>query len=160
MSRLALIFITGCLLMNTIEVAKANPNQLAQLPQSPSISSQLQLLTGTWEGTYVCAQGLTRLKLVIAANSTTEINAVFTFFPHPSNPSVPSGSFRMIGTYTNFNSREIPGLLELKGTTWIIRPSGYMTVDLRGNLFTSDNRIIGDVIAGGCSKFDLIKSGI
>ncbi|MCU0544409.1 MAG: hypothetical protein MUE44_19910 [Oscillatoriaceae cyanobacterium Prado104] len=160
MNRLTLILIAGCLSMNTIEIAKANPDRLAQLPQSPSISSQLQFLNGTWEGTYVCGQGLTRFKLAIAANSTAEIDAVFTFFAHPRNPSVPSGSFRMVGTYTSFNSPEIPGLLELKATTWINRPSGYLTVNLQGNVFTSEKRIIGEVTSSGCSKFDLIKTGI
>jgi hypothetical protein len=160
MNRLTLILIAGCLSMNTIEIAKANPNQLAQLPQPQSIYSQLQFLNGTWEGTYSCSQGLTRFKLAIAANSTAEIDAVFTFFAHLRNPSVPSGSFRMVGTYTSFNSPEIPGLLELKATTWINRPSGYLTVDLRGNVFTSDKRIIGEVTSSGCSKFDLIKTSI
>ena len=160
MNRLSLILIAACLSMSTIEIAKANPNQLAQLPQSQSISSQLQFLNGTWEGTYSCSQGLTRVRLAIAANSTAEIDAVFTFFAHPRNPSVPSGSFRMLGTYTSFNSPEIPGLLELKATTWINRPSGYLTLNLPGNVFTSEKRIIGDVTSSGCSKFDLIKTGI
>jgi len=152
-------------LMNSLAViAKANKYQAIELSgnQSKQLSkdaSQVAFLNGTWQGTYICAQGLTNLKLVIAAKSTTDIDAVFLFSAHASNPTVPSGSFRMKGVYTIFNSSEIPNTLELKATNWISRPSGYMTVDLQGNLTPSDRRIVGNVLnAPGCSKFDVSKS--
>lgn len=44
---------------------------------------QVEFLNGTWEGTYVFRPGLTSLKLVIKAKSTTEIDAVFLFSAHP-----------------------------------------------------------------------------
>lgn len=55
--------------------------------------------------------GLTNLKLVIAAKSTTDIDAVFIFSAHASNPTVPSGAFRMKGSYAIFNSQETPNTL-------------------------------------------------
>ena len=120
-----------------------------------SRQSQVKFLNGTWEGTYICRQGLTNLKLVITAKSSNDIDAVFNFSAHPSNPSVPSGSFRMNGSYTASNSQNIPALLNLKGTSWIQRPSGWGTVDLRGNVFISEGKINGDVITPGCSRFEL-----
>jgi len=116
-----------------------------------------ETVSGTWEGTYVCGQGLTKLRLEIDAKSSNDIDAVFNFSAHSSNPSVPSGSFRMKGSYSAFNSPNIPALLELKGTSWIERPSGYVTVDLRGNVFVSESRISGDVTTPGCSKFELVS---
>jgi hypothetical protein len=106
-------------------------------------------LNGTWEGAYTCPQGPTNLKLVITAKSTKNIDAVFQFSPHPNNPNTPSGSFRMKGNL------ERPDLLYLKATTWINKPAGYMTVDLRGNIYTSRSRIIGNILSDDCSAFEL-----
>jgi hypothetical protein len=121
--------------------------------------SQVEFLNGTWEGTYVCGQGLTSLKLVIVAKSATEIDAVFLFSPHSQNPNIPSGSFRMKGNLEVFNSRDIPDFLDLKATTWINRPSGYVTVDLRGDVSSSKRTIAGNVIssAPNCSTFNVEK---
>ncbi|MGK7920023.1 MAG: hypothetical protein AB4080_08460 [Trichodesmium sp.] len=131
-----------------------------KISQKQSIESRLRILNGAWEGIYYCdeGQGLTRLRLVIEAKSTIEIDALFIFSAHPRNPSVPSGSFRMKGLYNAFNSPEIPDQLVLKATTWINRPSGYQTVDLRGNIFLDEGRIVGEVVnLGRCSRFDVVK---
>lgn len=127
------------------------------LAQSQPVASQVEFLTGTWEGTYTCGQGLTALKLVIEAKSTTDLDAVFLFSAHPQNPNVPSGSFRMKGNLEVFNSQDIPDVLDLKATTWINRPSGYVTVDLRGDVSQSKRRITGNVATPGCSTFDVVK---
>jgi uncharacterized protein with FMN-binding domain len=141
---------TGC-------IASAQANSARMTLQS--VKPQVEVLNGTWEGTYSCAQGLTNLKLVIQANSANEIDAVFMFSPHPQNPQVPSGRFRMAGNLEISNSKDIPDLLDLKGTTWINRPAGYMLVDLRGDVSASKSRITGNVLAvPGCSTFDLVKS--
>lgn len=123
------------------------------LKQKPSISSQLEQLTGIWEGSYICGQGLTRLRLAINARSTSEIDALFIFSAHPNNPGVPSGMFAMQGTYQIFGLSEMPNRLELNATEWIQRPSGYGTVDLAGTLYLEENRLIGDVT--NCSTFDV-----
>jgi uncharacterized protein with FMN-binding domain len=137
-------------------IAAAQANSARTTSRS---SPQVEVLNGTWEGTYSCAQGLTNLKLVIQANSANEIDAVFMFSPHPQNPQVPSGRFRMAGNLEISNSKDIPDLLDLKGTTWINRPAGYMLVDLRGDVSASKNQITGNVLAvPGCSTFDLVKT--
>jgi hypothetical protein len=135
----------------------ATSNLNLKVKQYSTVASQVQLLNGTWEGTYVCRQGLTSIRLTIAAQSTNEIDAVFYFSAHPRNPSVPSGAFRMVGTYRVFNSTQIPNLLELKPTNWINRPRGYGTVGLSGNVFPDEQRIVGEVTTSGCDRFDVIK---
>lgn len=122
-----------------------------------NISEQIDFLNGTWDGTYTCGQGLTNLKIVIEAKNANEIDALFIFSPHSSNPSVPSGSFRMKGTYKTFSSPDIPSVLNLQGTTWINRPNGYVTVDLSGNVLPKDKKIAGNVTTSGCSTFEVIK---
>jgi hypothetical protein len=119
--------------------------------------SNAAFLNGTWEGSYTCHQGLTRLKLVIDAKSTTDIDAVFMFSAHPQNPNVPSGRFRMEGTLETFNSPDIPDLLDLKGTAWMNQPSGWIMVDLRGDVSSSKQRIVGNVPSPGCSTFEVTK---
>lgn len=141
-------------------VANCTPTQVKNSTvHSKSIASQADLLSGTWEGTYVCSQGLTRLKLIIKAQNETDIDAVFIFSAHSSNPSVPSGSFRMKGSFDNFNSPDIPNLLSLDGTSWIDGSSGYQTVDLKGNISSSRRKITGDITTPGCSTFSVVKLG-
>jgi hypothetical protein len=136
-------------------IVSAQPDN-TNLPSS-SAASQVEFLNGTWEGTYVCLQGLTNLKLVVKAKSTTEIDAVFLFSAHPQNPNIPSGRFRMTGNLEILNSKDMPNLLDLKATTWINRPADWLTVDLRGDISSSKRRITGNVLTPGCSTFDVVK---
>jgi hypothetical protein len=113
-------------------------------------------LSGNWIGTYTCLQGLTKLDLVMTQNSATAIEAVFNFFADPTNPSVPSGSFAMVGTFDAATSA-----VSLNATQWINQPSGYRTVDLRGTLSKDRRTISGQVVlAGGCSTFTVRRSFI
>jgi hypothetical protein len=126
----------------------------AQAQKAPSVKS----LNGTWVGTYTCAQGLTNLRLVIDAESQNQVNAVFNFSANNTNPSVPSGSFRMVGTYKNSNSPIKGGLLELRGTTWIKRPKNYVPVNLSANVAPSGFFMSGNVTGNSaCTTFDLTK---
>jgi hypothetical protein len=137
------------------------------LAQAPSTNlpignlSKVSFLTGTWEGTYTCGQGLTSLRLVIDAQSPTEISAVFIFSPHPSNPNIPSGSFEMTGTYRTFDSPDVPGVLELEGVNWLNQPSGWSMVNLTGNVSAADDEIRGNVVplqgGTGCTTFEVTR---
>ncbi len=120
-------------------------------------ASKVAYLNGTWQGSYKCAQGLTKLTLVITAKSTTEIDAVFLFSPHAQNPGTPSGRFNMQGTLEPSSSSAVPDLLTLKATTWVNQPAGYSTVDLTGDVAPTKNKIEGNVILKGCSTFELLK---
>lgn len=68
------ILLVSYFLLGSVTTVPANSNELRQ---STSIDSQIEFLNGSWEGTYICRQGLTNLRLVIDARSTTEIDAVF-----------------------------------------------------------------------------------
>ena len=154
--KLVSLFLASSVFLGTVAEAK---NQSWQLAQVQSVSSQVEFLNGLWEGTYKCSQGLTKLRLIIKAKSTTEIDAVFWFSAHPSNPNVPSGRFRMKGALEVFTPQDIPNILELKATTWMNRPAGYSTVDLLGEISLSEQRITGSVLSNSssCSTFSVVK---
>jgi hypothetical protein len=62
-----------------------------------------------WEGTYLCAQGRTALRLTLDRTCDRDgracsLEGVFDFGPLATNPNVPHGSYRVAGTMTT-NSR-------------------------------------------------------
>lgn len=106
-------------------------------------------LVGTWQGSYVCAQGLTGLRLTIEAGpSPGEVRALFSFFPLSTNPGVPRGSYYMRGAYTS-------GWLRLEGYQWIQRPYGYVMVGLVAQVDPGDDHIHGSVNNASCGDFSL-----
>jgi hypothetical protein len=115
-------------------------------------SPRVHALTGNWRGTYLCAQGLTNLRLSIFQSNATEVAAIFAFSANASNPSVPSGSYNMTGTYDSQTNR-----VTLRATSWISQPADYLTVDLAGFLSPEKTRISGDMQNSGCGMFELEK---
>lgn len=105
---------------------------------------------GTWEGQYGCTQGLTGLTLTIEPGEGGNVTAVFEFYAVEENPDVPSGSYRMAGTYAD-------GRLQLEGVEWIEQPPGYVMVGYVSNtdLGIDPNRIFGTVEGSGCNIFEM-----
>ena len=99
------------------------------------------MIDGSWIGKYTAVQGDT--KLVLSIKEITDdgsIDAIFDFSALPTNPTVPSGSFKMTG-HIDLNTRQVT----LKGRDWIKRPSNYVTVNLYGRISTDDSTIAGAV---------------
>ena len=122
--------------------AKSSSNSSGLSRTNKASSKSSSNLTGNWEGTYICGQGLTNLTLVISQGNTSDISAIFKFSANKNNLSVPSGSFRMTGTYDNRT-----GKIVLEATQWINRPAGYVTVDLIGKISQGNTKISGEVIS-------------
>jgi hypothetical protein len=112
-------------------------------------------LSGTWTGTYTCLQGLTGMELVITQHGSTAIEAVFSFYADPSNPSVPSGTFSMDGTF-----HDADRTVSLNGTQWLNKPSGYRMIDLAGTVSADLTTISGQVLNPPCSTFTVRRLGI
>jgi hypothetical protein len=113
------------------------------------------LISAPWHGSYVCNQGLTRLRLTLRPLSgagSDRFEAEFAFTPDPDNPSVPVGSFRMTGSL-NGQTR----LLVLKQDRWLEQPAdpSYRMVDLEGSLVVGSGQamIRGKVTSYGCQDF-------
>lgn len=108
------------------------------------------ILTGNWKGTYSCGQSSTNLNLKISQITSSKIGAVFEFFANRNNPSIPSGSFNMIGTFDSKTNK-----IKLRATNWINQPTGYVTVDLDGTVTQGNTKISGEVLDSACSTFAL-----
>lgn len=112
------------------------------------------LLSAPWYGSYVCNQGLTRLRLTLRpiGSDSGRVEADFAFTPDPDNPSVPVGSFRMTGSLDR-KAR----LLVLKQDRWLEQPAdpSYRMIDLEGTLVEGDGQamIRGNVTSYGCQDF-------
>jgi hypothetical protein len=107
---------------------------------------------GEWRGAYGCTQGVTGLTLTIEGVDPGHVTATYEFYEVPENPGVPSGSFRMTGTYDS-------GRLTLQGDEWIEQPEGYSMVGYESNddLGVDPHHMFGTVIADGCTLFTMDK---
>lgn len=110
---------------------------------------------GEWRGKYGCSQGITGITLTVESQGGADVAATFEFYAVPENPGVPSGSYRMAGTYEN-------GRLLLEGVEWIEQPPGYGMVGYESNtdLGIDPNRIFGTVTgAASCNVFEMRRQG-
>jgi hypothetical protein len=107
---------------------------------------------GAWKGAYGCAQGVTGLTLTIEPPADGVVSATYEFYAVPENPGVPTGSFRMTGTYD-------AGKLSLQGSEWIDQPPGYLMVDYVSNpaLGIDPHHLFGGVQGSGCTLFTMDK---
>lgn len=110
-------------------------------------------IAGEWTGKYICAQGITALRLNIAAGQGEAITATFNFGPLPENPGVPNGAYRMEGVYEPASRH-----LKLDGVRWIEAPAGYAMVGLDGRLKENGQTIAGAVPdLPGCTIFQVSR---
>jgi hypothetical protein len=121
-------------------------------PPAPTSSANVSpsALTGTWTGSYACAQGETGLRLVIQAAPGGTVTATFNFFALPSNPGVPSGSFTMTGTYSSAG-------VNLKHDRWISQPPGYEMVDLSADLPSQGGTVLSGTVTTCSTTFTLTR---
>lgn len=113
------------------------------------------LLSAPWHGSYVCNQGLTRLRLLLRplqGADASRFEAEFAFSADPDNPTVPAGSFRMTGSLD-----QATGLLTLKQDRWLEQPTdpSYRMVDIEGRLIIREGQamIRGRITSYGCQDF-------
>jgi hypothetical protein len=96
-------------------------------------------VTGNWDGSYVCAQGVTGLTLTIARQSGATFSGTFHFYPPPGNTVAKEGCFAVTGHFVT-GRRVFIG-----GSAWISRPAGYINVDLDGQIDAAAKTITGKV---------------
>jgi len=96
----------------------------------------------SWHGAYTCAQGVTELWLRIVRVQDADVDAVFEFTHAPTGVN---GSYRMHGEWDG-------KVVHFEAGDWMIRPDGYVTVDLEGG-FTDPRTFRGRVHGPGCTTF-------
>ncbi len=132
------------------------PAAPAPAPFKPSAPAAATGFSGSWTGTYTCAQGLTGIDIMFDAPANGEITAVFSFYAVASNPGVPSGRFRVVGTAPGPGDRQ----LTLFPDAWIQRPTGYAMVGVDLQL-TPDGKAMRGKLSGapGCTTALLGRNG-
>ena len=137
-------------LLSTIAVA------LAIAGSAGSAQAQDDRYAGEWTGKYVCAQGVTGMRLVVTATGAGGARAVAHFFAVPENPDVPEGCFSLTGLFDKPS-----GQFSLRRAHWIVRPRGYGMADLVGTVDAKGESFGGRVVGPrGCSTFSLTREKV
>lgn len=97
-------------------------------------------LIGHFTGTYVAGQGETRADFDIPDVTTDGFlkNALFSFSPVPTNPTVPRGSYSLIGGYDLKK-----GTINFSGNEWIERPAGWQFINFDAYVDLINKKIVG-----------------
>ncbi len=112
-------------------------------------------IAGEWTGSYVCAQGVTAMRLVVKPSGGQELRALMHFFAAPDNPDVPEGCFTLTGTFDR------NGDLDLHQNEWIIQPPGYRMIGFEGELNRDGTLFRGRVVGPpGCTRFRLTREKV
>ncbi len=135
------------------EGSQAQPSSTGPSRTDGAAAFRASVLTGTWEGSYTCAQGETGLRLTMTAREDGSVDAQFAFFALPANPNVPSGSFSMVGSHAREG-------LTLTQSRWIDQPPGYAMIDLNGDVPADDTHLLEGSVSGSdsCTTFSLRKT--
>jgi len=114
-------------------------------------AQQASSVAGEWSGKYICGQGITALKLNVSQKPDGALSATFNFGPLPENPTVPTGAYRMEGSFDP-QTRKV----KLRGVKWIDAPDNYVMVDLDGRMDVDGSRMSGLVPEWpGCTNFEV-----
>jgi hypothetical protein len=122
-------------------------------------------VAGTWVGHFVCADGITDLKLTIEPYFTDTfkekpdpyrepdpifVNARFDTFPMPENPAVSAASYRLTGSFLDRRG-------SLKPSEGAQPPPGSRLVGLSGEISGDGTTFSGTIDGEGCRSFTLRK---
>jgi hypothetical protein len=124
---------------------------LLVLSGTPTDVLAQEAITGTWQGTYECPQGVTGLTLTIAESAPNDFKGNFRFYPTPDNANPARGDYEVAITFDPASRR-----IEVRGTRWIDQPPGYVFATLRGAL--QGEQLIGTVENAGCGAFELTRA--
>lgn len=105
--------------------------------------------TSTWEGRYVCTQGVTGLTLELRGTGGTSVSATFQFYGVPENPGVPTGAYVLTGVIRG------DGTIELVPDHWLAQPERYVMVGMWGVLDRASGVMRGAITNPACAEFDL-----
>jgi hypothetical protein len=103
----------------------------------------------TWEGHYVCTQGLTNLRLQVVRVEGARVSVIFDFHHSPTGAA---GRYWMSGTYDRATRR-----IRFVAGAWIDQPQGYVTVGLDGAVSADRATYSGQIVSesSGCTWFDV-----
>lgn len=128
----------GC---EALPISIVSVNQSTQIKDASSLS-------GVWQGSYTCGQGLTGLTVKLQGNHNGEVTGLFEFYPLPQNPNIPVGAFTVSGKYFTNNQ------IILSPLNWVKKPQSYTLVSLNGK--ATSTHFNGVIPECGNNSFNLI----
>jgi hypothetical protein len=108
-----------------------------------------------WIGRYTCRQGITAIQLTVDVSPGGDAGAIFDFGPHPGNPELPAGSFRLTGTVRTIGSELA---LELIPDRWIHQPDGYVMVGFHAETDRARRWLRGAITDPSCETLELRRT--
>jgi hypothetical protein len=114
----------------------------------PFEAGRLHALTGTWTGSYTCAQGTTGATLQILASSDQDVGALLQFAVPNSAP----GAYFLRGTFNPESNR-----VAMNFTRWKYQPPGYNPGNVSGVVDFARGEIHGNLVLPGCAGLSLHK---
>jgi hypothetical protein len=110
-------------------------------------------LSGRWDGTYVCAQGETALRLDLRAGPSGVVSGVFRFSSigqaEALNPEIPGGEYPVMGMLAG-------GALSLRPVDVRRMPGSYIPVGVLGSV--AGRRMQGRIEGPSCTTFSVRKT--
>jgi hypothetical protein len=136
--------LVGCLVVASVaSVAFADPPR-----RVPANSA--------WTGSYRCSQGLTAVRLTIAARANGDAIASFEFGPHPDNPRVPHGEVRLKGKVELLSRGQLRVKLAPDG--WITKPGdSWQMVGLSATSDQEQRVLEGQMDHQACGEIKLAR---
>lgn len=110
-----------------------------------------------WIGSYTCPQGVTALRLSIEAKSNGEAVATFEFGPHPDNPKLPRGEYRMMGAVRLLSRGQLH--VKLAPDRWITQPDGWSMTGLTATSDLEQQTLEGRIDAQACGELSARREG-
>jgi hypothetical protein len=110
-----------------------------------------------WVGSYTCPQGVTALRLSIEARSGGEAVASFEFGPHPDNPKLPRGEYRMTGTVRLLSRGQLH--VKLAPDRWVTQPDGWSMTGLTATSDLEQQTLEGRIDAQACGELSARREG-
>jgi hypothetical protein len=103
--------------------------EIAFSPEPIEMQQDMQHEYSEWEGTYVCGQGLSSMKLTIDVDALGAAMVRYDFGPTPSNPVIPkTGAFILTGSLLHAKDGSFTG--EFEPRAWIVHPDTYWMLPL------------------------------
>ncbi|HEY4181238.1 MAG TPA: hypothetical protein VGM90_30545 [Kofleriaceae bacterium] len=140
---------TGPAEHSTLEPVPAN--EAPRLKATPPLEGPFPAHT-IWRGRYTCSQGDTAMQLTLDLAKGGRVIAIFDFGPLDSNPTVPAGSYRLIG---HLDDRPEGLALKLYPDRWISQPDGYEMVELSAKSDRRRRHMRGTIDHYGCGALSL-----
>ncbi len=148
----SLLLLTACWSSSTTAPPPAQHDPLQNtVPRGPAELEPLPVHT-VWRGFYDCAQGKTAVQLTLDLDTDGTAKAIFDFGPHADNPTVPPGSYRLVGT------SRVDGVkltFDLTPDQWISQPPGYEMVGVSATTGSRRQRMRGQITNPLCGAFEV-----